>query len=122
MIYQFIQKSKDGTLDVGMGGGDCLCKWQTWNSEYFWLEITIQGFTQTVILWLLSGQFSILPEFKTQVCLCAAVFPIISKIALLFSYIVLVFLFGTNFIQLENNFVDKLILPLFVHNSQKLAK
>ena len=89
-------------------GGDCLCKCETWNSEYF-LQIPSR-WSKTVILWLLSGQFSIswswnIPDQQqenTDLFACS----IILQIALLFLvHIVLVFLFGTNFTQLENNFL-----------------
>ena len=49
-------------LTILVMGGDCLCKCETWNSEYF-LQIPSR-WSKTVILWLLSGQFSISWSWK----------------------------------------------------------
>ena len=66
-MFNFIQNSKDGSF---VGGGVCLCKWKTWNSEYFWLEITIQGFSNSNFVATFWSVFNITRVQNTGLFVC----------------------------------------------------
>ena len=81
-------------------GGECLCKWRSWNSEYF-LQVPfsmIRDYNFVATFWLVSNP----KTWKTY--LFVVFFSLFIKLLYYFLYIVLVFIFRANFYQLENNF------------------